>query len=79
MRGYGTAILLSGAILLTPQLATAETSITVAQLRICQSQSDTTKRLACYDALGVAGCRHESDPAVRLVCYDTLLVAGSHQ
>ena len=79
MRRYGTAILFSGAILLMPQLATAEASITVDQLRTCRSQSDTAKRLACYDSLGVEECRYESDPVLRRVCYDVLVAAaGPH-
>ncbi len=76
MREYGTAILLSGAMLLMPQLATAEASITVAELQTCGSQSNATKRLACYDSLGVEECRYESDPVTRLVCYDVLVAAA---
>ena len=80
MRRYGTAILFSGAILLMPQPATAEANITVDQLRTCGSQNDTTKRLACYDSLGVEECRYESDPVTRLVCYDVLVAAaGPHR
>jgi hypothetical protein len=75
MHRYGLAILLSAAAL--PQLATAETSLTVTQLRTCRSQSDTAKRLACYDALGNEECRYESDPVARLACYDALVAAVS--
>ena len=76
MHRYGIAILLVVIALSLPQPATAEANITVDQLRTCHSQSDTTKRLACYDALGVEECRYESDPVLRRVCYDVFVAAA---
>ncbi len=77
MRGCGVAVLLSGIALSLPQASTAETSLAVAQLRTCRSQSDTAKRLACYDSLGAEPCRYENDPVARLACYDAIVVAAS--